>query len=151
MNIQKRTTGFDVAPRFFDSLWMRDINNTPAHALKNTAKLPAVNVLVNEEAYIVELLAPGLNKEQFNVELENEILTVSYKQEQKQQEESADGQSRYLLKEFNSYSFSRSFTFPKGVIDEEKISATYTDGILRLQLAKREEAKPKAPRNISVV
>lgn len=151
MNLQKRTSGFDVAPRFFDSFWMRDLVEAPAHTFKNSVKLPAVNVLVNDEAYLVELVAPGLNKEHFKVELENELLTISYKEEQKQQEDSATVQSRFLLKEFKSQSFSRSFTFPKGVINEEKISATYTDGILRLQIAKREEAKPKAPRNISVI
>jgi HSP20 family protein len=149
MNLKKRTTGFDVAPRFFDSFWMRDLIEAPAGVYKNEVKLPAVNVQVNDEAYVVELVAPGLSKELFKVELENELLTISYKQENKQEEAAAD-KSKYLMKEFDSYSFSRSFTFPKGVIDEEKITASYTDGILRLHLAKREEVKPKAPRHISV-
>ena len=154
MNGLKRTSAFDVAPRFFDSFLLKDLLNVPAttnNGTKALNHLPAVNVFVNEEGYTLEVVAPGLVKENFKISFENGLLIVSYQEENKTEENTENAEKgQYLLREFKSRAFSRSFTFPKGVIDEEKVAASYQDGILRLTLAKREEAKPKAPRQINV-
>lgn len=151
MTLITRNAAQDIAPRLFDSFFLKDLHANNAfnkrYASKGTPSVPAVNVSVNEDAFMVELVAPGLKKECFNIALENDLLTISYKEETKADE---DQKKNYLLSEYATGSFSRSFTFPKGAIDEEKITASYVDGILRLELLKREEAKPKGPRQITV-
>ena len=106
---------------------------------------PAVNVLENDNALKIELAAPGLKKEDFKVNVHENTLTIST--EGKSVTEEKVG--KYTRKEFNYTSFKRSFTLPKSV-DSEKIVATYTDGVLGLELPKKEEAKPKEPRLIEI-
>lgn len=146
----KRTSAFDVAPRFFDSFLLKDMFDVPTAAYQQNVKFPAVNITVDEDAFVVELAAPGLKKENIKVELEKDVLTISYKEEEINNHEENKAKPNFLKREFSNRSFSRSFTFPKGAIDEEKIGASYVDGILRLELAKQEAAKPKAPRQISI-
>ena len=91
--------------------------------------VPAVNVIENDKNYEIEVAAPGLKKDQFNITVENGLLTVPGK-------------------EFTTKSFSRSFTLPEN-IDEESIKAKYEDGIMYLTLAKKEkEASKKKQINI---
>ena len=97
--------------------------------------------------FVVEVAAPGLKKENFQIALDKDVLSISHKEENS---EAAPEETKYLKREFKTYSFSRSFTFPKGVIDEDKIEAQYVDGVLRLSIPKKEEAKPKAARQISI-
>jgi HSP20 family protein len=104
-----------------------------------------VNVRETADDFAIELAAPGMKKEDFKVEVENDLLTISSEKEHKEEKES-DGYSR---KEFSYASFSRSFTLPKSVLGDQ-ISATYEDGVLHLRLPKREEAKLKAPRLVKI-
>ena len=150
MNQTKHTSAFDVAPRFFDSFLLKDIFDVPAVAYQQNVKFPAVNITANEEAFLVELAAPGLKKENIKVQLEKDVLTISYKEEEKNNQDENNPKSNFLMHEYSNRSFSRSFTFPKGAIDEDKIVAAYVDGILLLELGKQEAAKPKAPRQISI-
>ncbi|MCU0470423.1 MAG: Hsp20/alpha crystallin family protein [Arcicella sp.] len=99
--------------------------------------IPAVNVKESENAFAIEVAAPGLKKEDFKISLHENRLTISAKQE----ESSAEKTDKYTRQEFNYTSFQRTFTLPKNV-DGEKIEATYTDGILHVGLPKKEELKP---------
>jgi len=98
--------------------------------------LPAVNIHESSEGYHIELAAPGLKKEDFRISLERDMLTIS--SEQSDQKIAHD--KNYNRREFSYGSFTRMFNLPDGA-NVDHISARYTDGILHLDLPKREEAK----------
>ncbi|MBW3545447.1 MAG: Hsp20/alpha crystallin family protein [Bacteroidetes bacterium] len=139
-----------LAPHFYDSFFLKDsLNNGLSSKRRFTnqpTEYPAVNIQSNENGFVVELAAPGLNKEKFNIQFNQDKLTISYKQE----EQNETAQVHYSLQEYSLRSFSRSFTFQKQLIDEDNITAEYQNGILRLELPKRESAKPKAPKQITI-
>ncbi len=111
------------------------------------ASTPAVNVVENKEGFRIEVAAPGMKKEDFRINLNHNHLTISV---QKQQETAEDNQEeKYARREFSYSSFQRTFTLPQSV-DGEKVQASYTDGILHVNLPKREEAKVKPAREISI-
>src|ERR1700754_3061873 len=99
-------------------------------------RVPAVNISESGNSYHVELAAPGLKKEDFKLNLERNQLTISVEQ----QSEQNDSQKSYNKREYSYSSFVRSFTLPDSA-DHSQIDASYTDGILRIDIAKREEAK----------
>lgn len=107
--------------------------------------MPAVNISENEDGFMLEMAAPGLKKSDFKINLDNNVLTIS----SEKQEEQEDSKQNYSCKEFNFSSFSRSFTLPKS-IDFDKIKADYKDGILRVSLPKREDAKVALNRQIEI-
>ncbi|MEZ4773371.1 MAG: Hsp20/alpha crystallin family protein [Bacteroidia bacterium] len=108
---------------------------------------PAVNIKETDENFSLELAAPGMAKEDFKVNLDNHVLTISSSKENKNEETAEDG--TYTRKEFSYSAFSRSFRLPE-TVNSEKIEAKYTDGVLHLTLPKREEAKVKAPKEIEI-
>lgn len=99
-------------------------------------RVPAVNISETENNYHVELAAPGLKKEDFKLNLERNNLTISVEQSSDHQ----DNEKNYSKREYSYSSFVRSFTLPDSA-DDNQINATYTDGILKIDIAKREEAK----------
>jgi len=106
---------------------------------------PLVNIKQAEDKYSVEMSVPGFDKIDFNIELnQNELIISSEKEENKEQEG-----EKYTRKEFSYQSFRRSFTLPE-TVDEDNISAQYKDGVLYVDIPKREEAKPKLPKQIAV-
>jgi HSP20 family protein len=107
--------------------------------------MPAVNISENEDGFMLEMAAPGMKKSDFKINLDNNVLTIS----SEKQEEQEDSKQNYSCKEFNFSSFSRSFTLPKS-IDFDKIKADYKDGILRVSLPKREDAKVALNRQIEI-
>ena len=109
----------DFLPGFFDSNW------------EPKSSVPAVNVEETNKEYKIEVAAPGLDKKDFNVKAENNLLTISSEKEMKN-EEKKEG---YLRREFSYGSFSRSFNLPEGT-DVEKISATHNNGILIVTIPK---------------
>jgi HSP20 family protein len=106
---------------------------------------PAVNIRENERDFEVEIAVPGKKKEDFNIEVDNNVLTVSleYKKEEEIKEDN------YTRREFSFNSFKRAFTLPE-TVNEEKINASYTNGILRFTLPKKEEALPRPKRLIEI-
>lgn len=108
--------------------------------------LPAVNVLENDNEFVIELAAPGMKKEDFRINLENNILTIS----SERKEEKEEKKDQYSRREFSYQSFQRSFTLPEYHADREKVTAKYIDGILNIIIPKREEAKPKPAREIEI-
>jgi HSP20 family protein len=109
--------------------------------------LPAVNIRETDDNYEVEMAAPGMKKEDFKIELDNNVLTIS---SEKSEEREENGKEKYSRKEFSYQSFQRSFTLPKEVVDEERIEAHYKEGVLHLFIPKRETAKQKPPRKIEI-
>jgi HSP20 family protein len=106
---------------------------------------PAVNIIESKDDYRIEVAAPGLNKDDFKINIENNVLTISAEKEEKTENE---GES-FVRREFNYASFSRSFTLPESM-DTEKISAKHKDGVLDVIIPKKEEAKQKPARNIKI-
>lgn len=129
--------------QFYNSEFNKIFNHLdtmfPAKSFNNVAynNIPAVNVKEDENAFQIEVAAPGLKKEDFKLSLHENRLTISAKQESKTEEKT----ERFSRQEFNYTSFQRTFTLPKNV-DGDKIDASYTDGILYVGLPKREELKP---------
>jgi len=100
---------------------------------------PAVNLKENNDAYELELVAPGISKKDIKVEVNKNMLIISYT-EPKQKEETVT--DKYLLKEFGHRSFKRSFTLPE-LANKEDINGSYENGVLSLQIAKKEIEAPK--------
>jgi HSP20 family protein len=110
-------------------------------------KVPAVNIKESDSDFIVELAAPGLKKEDFNIELDNNVLTISSELETESNEKSENG--KYTRREFSFQSFKRSFTLPE-TVNENDIKANYENGVLSVHLPKKVEALPKAKRLIEI-
>ncbi|HEY9184038.1 MAG TPA: Hsp20/alpha crystallin family protein [Salegentibacter sp.] len=98
---------------------------------------PAVNIKDNEKDYEIELAAPGLEKDDFKVTMENGILTISAEREEKSEEE----KEGFVKKEFSYNSFSRSMSLPDSIDEEKEVKASYKDGILKMILQKKEETE----------
>lgn len=109
------------------------------------SSVPAVNIKENEKDFELELAVPGRKKEDFNIEVDNNVLTIS--SEMKSENEVKE--ENYTRREFGFTSFKRAFTLPE-TIDEDKIKADYVDGLLRFTLPKRKEALPKPKRMIEL-
>lgn len=105
---------------------------------------PKTNVIENETDYVLQLAVPGMNKEHFSINVEKDILTLSAGNE-----ENTNQDVNFLRREFDYATFTKSFTLPEDV-DSDKISASYENGILTINLGKKESAIPQPPRKIEV-
>jgi HSP20 family protein len=101
-------------------------------------RVPAVNILENENEFQIEIAAPGLKKENFKINLEQDHLTVSVETEQLSSNENMA--KTYNRREFNYSQFSKNFSLPESA-DSNKIDAEYLDGILLIRISKKEEIK----------
>jgi HSP20 family protein len=110
-----------------------------------TISTPAVNIVESKDEYRIEVAAPGLNREDFKINLENNEMTISANKEVNKEEKD----ETYTRREFGYSSFSRTFTLPETVVGE-KIKAEHKDGILTIHVPKKEEAKPKPAREIAI-
>lgn len=108
---------------------------------------PAVNIIETNDDFRLEMVAPGMRKEAFHIELEEDVLTISYDHEDNREGERSN--LRYITHEYNYHSFSRSFSLPE-TAEAEKIQAKYEDGILNIIIPKREDAKGKPARQIRI-
>ena len=139
-----RFTGNPLIDRFFDT----DLFDwTSKNYSKTNTTLPSVNVKENDNEFSIEVAAPGFDKNDFKIELHNDVLTVS--SEKQTENETKDESERYTKREFSYQSFSRSFSLPL-TADGDKVEAVYDKGILTVSIPKKEEAKPKAPRAIEI-
>lgn len=108
--------------------------------------LPAVNIKDHEKNIEIELAAPGLTKDDFEITMNNGILTISSEKETKKEEE----KEGYVRKEFSYNSFSRSFSLPENIDEEKDVQARYQDGVLKLMLHKKEGSSEKPPKKIKI-
>lgn len=138
----------ELYPSVFDDLFSRDLWNWGLNNNSTTnTTLPAVNIRETAENYEVEMAAPGMTKNDFKVELDGNTLTISSEKENRIENNEGD---RFLRKEFSYQSFQRTFQLQKDVVDVEKIEARYDNGVLRLLIPKKEEAKQKPPKMIQI-
>lgn len=142
MNLIKRSTV--PFPSIIDELlkpdWLGGMQNF------NT-NVPAVNIKETDTSFGIELAAPGKNKEDFNIEIDHNVLTISSEEKTEKEEKSNEG--KYTRKEFSYASFRRAFTLPE-TVNTDSINATYENGVLHVALLKREEALPKPKRLIEI-
>jgi HSP20 family protein len=128
-----------VLNRFFDDdFW-------GSNRFMSNSNVP-VNIRETNQGYEMEVVVPGVRKEDFNLNISNNMLTLSF--EHKEEDKEEDKNNGYLRQEYRQQSFSRSFTLDES-IDADKISAKYNDGVLRLSLPKKEGAQ-KITKSIDV-
>jgi HSP20 family protein len=147
MSIIKRNEFF---PPFslFDDFFSRDLwNRAVTNSSSTNTTIPLVNIKEGNENFEVEMAAPGMDKNDFKVELDGNMLTITSEKEIRNEEK--DGE-RYSRREFSYQSFQRSFQLPKEVVDADRIEAKYDNGVLRLVIPKKEEAKPRPPKMIQI-
>ena len=134
-------------PSLVDRFFGPDLFDWSNRNFSNTnTTLPSVNIKESNEDFEVEVAAPGLSKNDFKIELNHDLLTIS--SEKENERETKEGQE-FSLREFSYQSFSRSFTLPN-TADSEKIGAKYENGILKVVIPKKEEAKPRPARTIEI-
>ncbi len=131
-------------PTAWNELFDNNFFNTPTTSQRGIT-VPAVNIKEDENGYAIEMAAPGMEKSDFKIHLDHNLLTISTEKEQK----TDHSKDNYTRKEYSFSSFSRSFTLPDAA-DKDKIDAAYTAGVLKIMISKREEAKPKPTREIQI-
>lgn len=137
-------------PRFFDSFLLKDMLELPEFsANRSRGFVPAVNIKESNKTFVLEMAVPGMSKEDFSIEVEKEVLTISSQEKEEKEGKEEVKEEKYHLREFSTPSFKRSFRLPENLIDTEKIDASYTNGVLRLSLPKKEEVKIQ-PKQIKI-
>lgn len=145
--IKRNRNSFSAIPALVDDFLGRELFNWDNSNFSSTqTTVPAANIKETEDSFGVEVAAPGLEKKDFKIQLENNLLTIS-SQKENHEENQFDGYSR---REFSYQSFQRSFILPKDVVNDEGIVARYENGLLQLIIPKKEEAKHKGPRLIEI-
>ena len=129
-------TDFFDTDRFFDSDLLKMASVPP---------LPLVNIVEEEKGFVVEMAAPGMTKKDFNISIDNGLLTISAETKV----ETEDVKKNFTRKEFSFNSFTRSFTLPENV-NEEKIEANYENGILKLHIGKKVLTKVQPKKQIAI-
>jgi len=127
--------------------WFEDIfgNTETGININKNSTMPSVNIAEEDDAFKIEFAVPGMEKSDFDITLDNNILTVKSEKEEKNEESNKN----FTRKEFSYSSFQRSFTLPDSANSEE-INAEYENGILKIEIPKREEAKVKPQRKIEI-
>ncbi len=134
-------------PTMFERFFNNELVNWGRDNFSETdTTLPSVNIKETTDAFEVEVAAPGFDKSDFNIELDNNLLTIS--SEKKVENEVKEGE-KITRQEFSYQSFKRSFTLPE-IVEGDKITAKYENGILSLTIPKKDEAKPKPVKQIKV-
>jgi len=141
------TRFMNQVPSLFDRFIEGDLFDWSSRnfSVTNTT-LPSVNIKETVDNYIVEMAAPGMTKNDFKIELNNNLLTVS--SEKRDERETKEGE-QYTKCEFSYQSFSRSFSLPQ-TVDRDRIDAKYDNGLLTVNIPKKEEAKPKPAKQIVI-
>lgn len=139
MSTKELSKRIDQSPTIWDEFFKPWNDWFPNGNFSKQGTIPAVNILDNKDQYQLSLAAPGLKKADFRIDIDGNMLTISCEKEDTKEEKNA----RHTRKEYNYSSFSRSFTIPEEV-QKDKIEAEYDDGVLKLNLPKKEEAKKSA-------
>lgn len=140
-----------MMPMMRNSAWLPTVFNDlfdTEFMPKANCTAPAINVKENDKAYTVELAAPGMKKEDFNVHI-NDDGNLIIKMEQKQEQEEEDKSVRYLRREFSYSKYEQTLILPDDV-EKSKISAKVEHGVLTVELPKVEETKAKVARQITI-
>ena len=141
MNLIRRTSN-PLFPSLLDEFFG---NDTPFSALSSRSHVPSVNISETDTNFELALAAPGKTRKDFNVELDDHVLTVS----SESKHEDASNSEQYTRREFRYDNFQRSFRLPE-TVDTAHIKAKYDNGILTINMPKREEAIPEPKKQIEI-
>jgi len=130
----------------FDNFNRELLNWDNKNYSSTSTTVPAVNIKENADTFEVEVAAPGMTKGDFKITLDGNLLTIS----SAKQEQNEEHKDNYTRREFSYQSFQRSFELQREVVDQDNIQASYENGMLRLTIPKKEEAKQKEPRMIEI-
>jgi len=148
--MKRERSGESLAPRSFftdffsdvDRFFENDLFRMPAQLGRQFMRnMPATNIRENEKDYTIEVAAPGMAKDDFNIDVDEGMLTISSQKE----EDTTKEENNYTRREYNYSSFSRSFRLPESVNPEE-IKARYEEGVLKISVPKREEQNTQRKR-----
>lgn len=128
--------------RFFE-------NEFPTRFERNCECSPAVNILEKEDQFEIQMAAPGLRKEDFKIELEKNLLTISFERKEEGPEQENQREENWLRREFEMDNFTRSFTIPEQT-DTEKITAKYEHGILYVGVPRENPEKARLSKRIEI-
>ncbi|MDQ7916852.1 Hsp20/alpha crystallin family protein [Mesonia sp. MT50] len=144
MSLVKRTENW--LPSTFDDLLKTDWLGETSNVNNIGVSIPAVNIKESEDNFLVEVAAPGKGKEDFNIELNHDVLTISSENKKENKE---DEKGKFTRREFSYHTFKRAFSLPE-TVDHKKINASYERGVLLINLPKKEEAKVQPKRLIEI-
>jgi HSP20 family protein len=140
MNLVKRNQNV-LFPSVFD-----EFLSDWAGGLETKMNVPAVNIIEHDKNFEISLAAPGRKKDDFKLEVDNQVLTIS--SETKDEQTTTEG--KYTRREYSHSSFTRSFTLPDSA-KEDEVKASYENGILKINIPKKVEALPKPKKMIEIV
>jgi HSP20 family protein len=125
-----------------NELYRTPVKNVVKNERRRTST-PAVNIIENDESIVIELTVPGHAKKDINITIDNDVMTIK-----SNLTVDSDG-TDYRMREFNFAGFEKAFNLPE-TIDQNKVSASFKNGILSITLDKKEEAKPQPPKSINI-
>lgn len=134
-----------AVPSMFSDFFNTDFWNDDFFSTPVTKWIPATNIKETKDSFNLEVAVPGMKKEDFQVQVDDNMLTI----EANKEEEKKDENERYMRREFRSTSFSRSFSLPRHVATD-KVDARYENGVLKIVLPKKEEAKQHGSKEVKV-
>jgi HSP20 family protein len=136
---------FPTWSSWIDEMFNRDLPSVFTTNFNTGITLPKVNIRETKDAYFVDMAVPGLKKNDFHIDIDNKVLSISAEME----ENSEQQEDNFTRREFGYSSFKRSFSLPE-TVKEDAIKAEYTDGVLSIHLPKKEEAIQKPARRIKI-
>ena len=136
---------FPTWSSWIDEMFNRDLPSVFTSNFNTGITLPKVNIRETKDAYFVDMAVPGLKKNDFHIDIDNKVLSISAEIE----ENSEQQEENFTRREFGYSSFKRSFSLPE-TVKEDAIKAEYTDGVLSIHLPKKEEAIQKPARRIKI-
>ena len=148
MKLIKRNTepavGFDS---MLDHFFTDNFLNWPAvNSSFHRGHQPSYNIKEDNDHWEVDLAVPGMRKEDFKIDLDKDVLSISTEKSESREEQ----KDNYKVKQFGHMKFTKTFRLPENMVNEDDISASYNDGVLHITLPKREELKSKVKREISI-
>jgi len=147
MSLIKRNENYPAWSNLINDFFNRDwLDWTTRNFSDTNTTLPSTNILEGTDSYEVDMAAPGLEKKDFKIELNNGVLTIS--SGKKVENETKNGK-KFMRREYSYQSFSRSFTLPDSV-ESEKISAKYENGVLKVVIPKKDKAKARSFKTIEI-
>lgn len=145
MKNQAVTPFNEKMPAVFEDLFKPWTELFDGRFFKREMNVPAVNIAEYKDHYALTLSAPGLNKADFKIDVDGDVLTISSEKE----ENSEEKEGKFTRKEYNYSSFSRSFTLPEGT-DKDKLAATYENGVLKINVPRNGKIKSSSAKHITV-
>lgn len=137
-----RRNRFGNTPSIFDDIFNPSYFDEADYSAGRPT-MPSVNISETENDFKLEVAAPGMKKEDFNIEVNDNVLSISSEKKEEHKDE------KFTRREFSYEAFQRSFTLPK-TVDDGNIEASYNDGVLEIKIPKKEEAKKQSPRQINI-